>query len=212
MGENFDFKKEYKDLYLPKDQPMLVEVPNIPFIMVDGTGDPNNNASYQEAIEILYALSFTIKMSKMTGNEPRGYFEYIVPPLEGLWWISDDQFDFHQRNNWLWTSMIRQPEFVTQEVFDWAVTHVKKKKPHISFDRAKFASYTEGLCVQAMHIGPYVTEPETIAKMSEFIKRNNLIEDMISNARKHHEIYLSDPRKTAPEKMKTVLRHPVKRQ
>jgi hypothetical protein len=207
MPDKVDFKKDYKDLYLPKTKPMLIEVPEMHFIMVDGAGDPNSEG-YQQAIGILYGLTFTIKMSKMSGKQPSGYYEYVVPPLEGLWWIAGGAFSFDQRRNWLWTSMIRQPEFVTPAVFDWAVEECGRKKPELDLARARLKTYTEGLCVQIMHIGPYSDEPRSVELMKVFMAENNMI-DETGSERKHHEIYLSDPRKTAPEKLKTVLRHSV---
>lgn len=208
MSEKFDFKKEYKDLYLPKEVPQLVQVPAMNFICVDGAGDPNGS-QYQKAVSVLYGLTFTIKMSKMSGAQPEGYFEYVVPPLEGLWW-SDGPFDFNKRDNWLWTSMIRQPEFVTPEVFDWAVQICKKKKPELDVTLARFETFEEGLCVQMLHRGPYATEPQTVEIMKKYMEQNGLLDETGIN-RKHHEIYLQDPRKTAPDKLKTVLRHPVKK-
>lgn len=204
----FDFKKEYKDLYLPKEEPMLIEVPPMNFIMVDGSGDPNNNQDYQQAIEILYALSYTIKMSHKKGKEPSGFFEYVVPPLEGLWSISGGEFSFTNRENWLWTAMIRQPEFVKPDFVEWAISEVRAKKPDLPVDKVRFETFDEGLCVQIMHIGPYSTEPVTMKKIEDFMAQQGL-RDRLSSGGKHHEIYLSDPRKSKPETMKTVLRHPV---
>lgn len=208
-SNKLDYKKQYKDLYMPKNKPSLVEVPPMNFIMVDGKGDPNSE-EYQKSVSVLYALTFTIKMSKMGGMKPEGYFEYVVPPLEGLWWCSNGKFDFEKRDNWIWTSMIRQPEFVTEEVFKWAVNECKKKKLGVDVSKARFESFTEGLCVQIMHIGPYADEPASTEKINDFINENGFI-DVTGNKRKHHEIYLSDPRKTAAERLKTVLRHPVER-
>lgn len=207
MAEKFDFKKEYKDLYLPKTIPMLIDVPPMNFIMVDGQGDPNGQ-QYQTAVSILYALTFTIKMSKMGGRQPQGYFEYVVPPLEGLWSISGGAFDFRQRDNWIWTSIIRQPEFVDAAEFAWAVEECRKKKPELDVSKARFENFHEGLCVQMMHIGPFATEPETVETMHLFMEQKGLV-DEIGSERRHHEIYLADPRKTTPEKLKTVIRHPV---
>ena len=215
--EKLDYKKEYKDLYMPKAKPCLIDVPPICYIMVDGKGNPNiEGGEYQQAVELLYALSYTIKMSKMGGNPPEGYFEYVVPPLEGLWWLNDDShFDFSIKEKYCWTSMIRQPEFVTQEVFDWACKELAKKKPELNTSKARLQTYHEGLCVQMMHRGPYDEEPKTIAQIDAFIKENsyeNAISDVGADGmiKRHHEIYLGDPRKTEPSKMKTVLRHPVK--
>lgn len=215
----FDFKKEYRDLYLPKQKPVLIEVPEMKFFMIDGQGDPNTSKEYQEAVEVLYGLSYTIKMSKKGGSQPAGYFDYVVPPLEGLWWFKDDRFDsvlLMDKSQFLWTSMIRQPDFVTEEVFAWAVQELKKKKPNLNTSKARLESLTEGICVQMMHIGPYETEAATIEQMERFILDQgytNAIGDRLPSGqiRRHHEIYLADPRKTAPAKLKTVIRHPVKK-
>ena len=208
--EVFDFKKEYKELYMPKDKPALIEIPSMNFLMVDGTGDPNGNAVFQQAVELLYGLSYTIKMSKMKGNQPEGYFEYVVPPLEGLWWIDEGKFSLEVRDNWKWTLMIRQPEFVNEKVFQWACDELARKKPELDTGKARFEAFEEGLCVQIMHIGPFSTEPETVKKMDAFILQQGL-KDKLTSGGKHHEIYLSDFRKCKPENMKTVLRHPVER-
>lgn len=207
MADKLDYKKEYKDLYMPKRKPVLIEVPSMTFIMIDGQGDPNGEA-YQSAVQALYALSYTIKMSKKGEKELEGYFEYVVPPLEGLWWISSGSFSLNERDNWLWTSMIRQPEFVNQEVFEWALEESKKKKPLVDLSHARLESFTEGLCAQMMHIGPYSQEPVSVQELHAFMEKNKLVNETGSE-RKHHEIYLSDPRRTAPEKLKTVLRLPV---
>ena len=207
MTKKVDFKKDYKDLYLPKTIPMLIDVPPMNFIMIDGAGDPNGE-EYQEAVGILYGLTFTIKMSKMSGAQPPGYYEYVVPPLEGLWWIKGGAFSFEERDNWLWTSMIRQPEFVNGDVFSWALEECRRKKPELDFKKARFEIFSEGLCVQIMHLGPYSEEPKSITLLKDFIEEKGLI-DQTGSERKHHEIYLSDPRKTPPEKLRTVLRLPV---
>ncbi len=206
MQDKLDFKKQYKDLYIPKAVPSLVEVPPILYLMADGNGAPEGE-SYQEALELLYSISYTIKMSKMSGNQPEGYVEYVVPPLEGLWDCTVEGFD-PNREQWTWTSLIRQPDFVTQDVFLWACGELKKKKPELNLERVRLETYHEGLCVQIMHIGPYCEEQASIDKLSDFIRENGL-KDVCSTQRRHHEIYLSDPRRTAPEKLKTVLRHPV---
>jgi hypothetical protein len=205
----FDYKKEYKDLYMPKGKPMLIEVPKMNYIMVDGSGDPNDNPSFQQAIELLYGLSYTIKMSKKKGNQPEGYFEYVVPPLEGLWGIDEGVFSLETRDNWKWTLMIRQPEFVNEDVFAMAQSELKKKRAELPIENTRFEAFHEGLCVQIMHIGPYSTEPESMKKIDAFISQQGL-RDKISSG-KHHEIYISDPRRCKPENMKTVLRHPVER-
>ena len=204
-----DYKKTQKDLYQPKTIPSIVDVPEMLFIMVDGRGNPNTSESYKESIEILYGLSYAIKMSKMGGNAPEGYFEYTVSPLEGLWWLTDDgDVDFSDKEKYCWTSMIRQPEFVTPEVFAAAKTALTKKKPNLDPTRARLEMFAEGLCAQVMHIGSYDDEPETIALLHEFIADSGYQTDL-SDTRRHHEIYLGDPRKTAPEKRKTVLRYPI---
>ena len=205
----FDFKKAYKELYMPKDKPVLVEVPEMKFVMVDGSGDPNDNPDFQEAIEVLYGIAYAVKMSKKEAKQPEGYYDFVVPPLEGLWW-PEGPFSLTQRDNWKWTLMIRLPDFVEQDFFQWAVERVRAKKPNLPVDKARLDSFTEGLCVQILHVGPYSTECETMAKVTAFIEHEGLV-DLVPTGGKHHEIYLSDPRKSAPEKMKTVLRHPVAR-
>lgn len=213
--EKLDYKKEYKDLYLPKTEPMLIEVPNMKFIMVEGTGNPNSESGeYQEAMKILYGLSFTIKMSKMGENKIDRYFEYVVPPLEGLWWQEGiKEIDYFHKETFKWISMIRQPEFVTKEVFEWACKELTKKKG-TNCTKAVFKEFKEGLCVQTMHIGSYDDEPATIYKIEEYIKSHNLKNDIgrvLGNGmiRRHHEIYLSDPRRVEKSKLKTVIRIPV---
>lgn len=207
MADKFDYKKEFKDLYQPKNKPSVVDVPEMNFIMVDGKGDPNGE-DYQKAVELLYGLAYTIKMSYKSEKNIEGYFEYVVPPLEGLWWVDEDEFNLRKKDNWLWTSMIRQPEFVTEEVFNWSLESLKKKKPEIATSKAYLGKFKEGQCVQTMHIGPYADEPVTVKMMQDFMEESNL-KDETGRIRKHHEIYLSDPRKTIPSKLKTVLRHPV---
>lgn len=205
--EKFDYKKEYKDLYLPKTTPSLINVPKMKFILVEGKGNPNaENGEYQKAMELLYGLSFTIKMSKMGENKIDGYFEYVVPPLEGFWWNHMEGM----KENFQWISMIRQPEFVTPDVFEWAKYELKKKKD-LAIEKARFEEIQEGLCVQMMHIGSYDEETATIAQMEHFIQENGLKND-IGNERKHHEIYLSDPRRTKVENLKTVIRIPVRKE
>jgi hypothetical protein len=205
--EKLDYKKEYKDLYLPKSEPAFIHVPPINFIMADGTGDPNGE-EYGYVVGLLYALTFTIKMSKMGPSKTEGYFEYAVPPLEGLWDCGCDGFQSEHRERWTWTSMIRQPDFVTPEVFEWARAKAKIKKPEYDFSKARLVVYDEGDCVQIMHTGPFRTEAASVEKIEKYIRDNNLIDDC--GERRHHEIYLGDPRKCAPERMKTVLRHPVR--
>lgn len=209
--EKFDFKKEYKDLYMPKTEPSIVTVPEMKFIAVRGSGDPNTSAEYKQAMEILYGLSFTIKMSKMSGSQPDGYFEYVVPPLEGFWSVNDGIFDglnITDKSKFNWISVIRQPDFVTESVFEQARAEAEKKKK-TDMSKAEFITVSEGLCVQSMHIGSYDSEPSTILKMREYAEKNGYSADL-SDTRLHHEIYLSDPRRCAPERLKTVIRHPIK--
>lgn len=213
--DKLDYKKAFKDLYLPPKKPVIIDVPAMNFIMVDGRGNPNEEGGdYQSAVELLYGLSYTIKMSKNGQYLPEGYFDYVVPPLEGLWWMDDRQLDLSDKDNYCWTSMIRQPEFVTDEVFEWARAEALKKKPQLDVSKARLQTIREGLCVQMMHIGPFESEPKTIAQMENYIEGHQL-KNAISTVqpdgtvRRHHEIYLSDPRKSQPEKRKTVIRHPV---
>jgi len=208
----FDFKKEYKDLYAPKTDPAKIVVPPMAFLMIDGEGDPNaEGGAYSNAVGLLYALSYTIKMSKMSGDAPEGYFEYVIPPLEGLWWMKNSVpgVDYNNKAGFCWTSMIRQPEFVTPEVLEWACVEVRRKKG-MDPSCARLQLLDEGLCVQCMHHGPFDNEPATVVKIEAFIESNKLIND-IGETRRHHEIYLGDPRRIAPEKMRTVLRVPVRK-
>lgn len=209
MNEKLDFKKQFKDLYQPGTRPALIEIPPIPYLMVDGIGAPEGEA-YAQALELLYAVTFTIKMSKMSGTQPTGYIDYVAPPLEGLWDCEAVGFDLENRERWRWTSLLRQPDFVTDEVFAWAVGLASRKKPHLPFDRIRLETYDEGLCVQQLHVGPYSTEQETIDEIGRFIRENGLT-DQCGTKRRHHEVYLSDPRRTRPERLRTILRHPVAR-
>jgi len=198
----FDFKKAYKDLYLPSTKPCIVDVPKMRFIMVNGKGDPNTSPFYKEAVELLYGLSYAIKMSKKGDAQPEGYYDYVVPPLEGLWWFEDNFFDGNvlgRKDEFNWVMMIRQPEFVTPEVFESAKMTLAKKKPGIDTSIARLEDFTEGLCAQVMHIGSYDDEGQTVAALEEFIEAQGY-RTVMSGLRQHHEIYLSDPRKTAPEK------------
>ncbi|MCR1952542.1 MULTISPECIES: GyrI-like domain-containing protein [unclassified Clostridium] len=215
--EKLDYKKAFKDLYLPKTQPMEITVPAMTFIIVDGKGNPNDkDGEYQAAIELLYSLSYTIKMNKDIRNKIENYFDYVVLPLEGLWWLKDDDMDFSKKDKYIWTSMIRQPDFVTKEIFNLACEELKKKKSNIDVSKARLEIFNEGLCVQCMHIGPFDQEHITTEKIDKYIEENNLINDICGidgegKIRRHHEIYLSDPRKVNKEKMKTIIRHPVRR-
>lgn len=211
--DKLDYKKTYKELYQPKTKPSIIEVPEMIFIAIDGEGNPNSCPEYKAAIEVLYGLSYAIKMSKMNGTQPAGYFEYVVPPLEGLWQVDGVDFDgmnVTDKDKFKWISMIRQPEFVTEEVFEQAKLVLKKKKPALDLSKARLMKMTEGLCVQIMHKGSYDDEPASIEQMKRFLDKNGYIEDF-SEGRFHHEIYLSDPRKCSPDKLKTVIRHPIKK-
>lgn len=206
----FDYKKEYKEFYLPPKRPHIITVPSMNFVAVRGKGNPNDPAGeYQKAMELLYGVAYTIKMSYKGNHQMAGYFEYVVPPLEGLWHQPGiEGVDYAHKETFEWTSMIRLPEFVTREEFDWAVEEAAAKKKK-DFSGVEFLTYEEGLCVQCMHIGPYDTEPETLHRMDSFAEEQGFVVDFTEN-RFHHEIYLGDPRRTAPEKLKTVLRHPIR--
>ena len=208
----FDYKKEYKEFYLPPKKPVAVNVPEMNYIAVSGRGDPNEPAGeYKEAMQMLYSIAFTIKMSYKGSHKINGYFPYVVPPLEGLWkQDGSGEIDYARKEDFEWTSMIRLPEFVTKEEFDWAVREATEKKQR-DFSKAEFFTYHEGLCVQCMHIGSYDREPETIRLMKDFMIGQGYCEDF-SETRLHHEIYLSDPRKAKPENLRTVIRHPVRKQ
>lgn len=207
----FDYKKEYKALYMPKNKPSIVTVPRCNYIAVRGKGNPNDEqGEYMTAIGLLYAIAFTIKMSYKGEHKIEGYFEYVVPPLEGFWWQEGVKgIDYEHKENFQFISVIRLPDFVTKEDFDWAIGEASKKKK-TDFSAVEFFTYDEGECVQCMHIGPYDNEPETVAAMHAYMEQAGYTLDITDN-RYHHEIYLSDPRKTAPEKLKTVVRHPIKR-
>jgi hypothetical protein len=200
-----DFKKTQKDLYQPKTTPSMIDVPEMVFIAVDGSGNPNTSAEYHAAVEMLYGLSYTIKMANKT------VLEYVIPPLEGLWWLNDGSEAWYKdKDKYCWTSMIRQPEFVTADVFEAARIALAKKKPELDLAKSRLIKLAEGLCAQAMHIGSYDDEPRTNAAINRFITDNGYISD-INDTRLHHEIYLNDPRKTVPDKLKTILRHPIRK-
>ncbi len=207
----FDFKKEYKEFYMPKGKPEIVTVPKMNYIAVRGKGNPNEeDCEYKKSIELLYGVAYTIKMSKKGNHKIDGYFDYVVPPLEGFWWQENlDGIDYSHKENFQWISVIRLPDFVTKADFDWAVEEATRKKK-MDFSKVEFLEIEEGLCVQCMHSGSYDDEPATVAAMDKFIADNGYEND-ISDARRHHEIYLSDARKVAPEKLKTVIRHPIKK-
>ena len=207
----FDFKKEYKEFYLPKEKPEIVTVPQANYIAVRGTGNPNEeDGSYQQAIGVLYAVAYTLKMSYKTDYRIEGFYDYVVPPLEGFWWQDGiNGVDYSQKAAFNWISVIRLPDFITIENFRWAVDTAQKKKK-IDCSSAEFLTIDEGLCVQIMHNGPFDDEPATVALMDEYIKQNGYVNDF-SDKRLHHEIYMSDARKVAPEKWKTVIRHPIRK-
>ena len=206
----FDFKKEYKEFYLPKNKPEIVNVPKTNYIAVRGTGDPNEeNGAYQKAISVLYGVAYTLKMSYKTDYRINGFFEYVVPPLEGFWWQENvDGINYADKASFHWISVIRLPDFVSEKDLEWAKETATKKKK-IDCSSAEFLTVDEGFCVQIMHLGAFDDEPATIAIMDNYIRENGYINDL-TDKRLHHEIYLSDARKVAPEKWKTVIRHPIK--
>lgn len=205
----FDYKKEYREFYLPKAKPEIIRIPSMNFIAVDGSGDPNEEGGeYKEAVGLLYAIAYTIKMSKKGSHQIEGYFDYVVPPLEGFWRQDGvNGIDYNHKEKFRWISVIRVPDFVSRNDFEWALKEAEEKKKQ-DFSKVKLMSFEEGLTVQCMHYGPFDDEPATVAMMNEFIESQGYVSDF-SDERMHHEIYLSDPRRTAPEKLKTVIRHPV---
>ena len=207
----FDFKKEYKEFYLPGKKPSIIDVPAMNYIAVRGQGDPNEEeGAYKEAIGLLYGIAFTIKMSKKGDHQIEGYFDFVVPPLEGFWWQDGiDGVDYAHKEDFHWISAMRLPDFVTKDDFDWAVAEAARKKK-TDYSKVEFLTVEEGLCVQCMHIGSYDDEPATIEMMHAYIEEQGYMPD-ITDRRRHHEIYLSDARKVAPEKLKTVIRHPIRR-
>ena len=211
MEKVIDYRKEYKELYSPKGEPMLINVPEITFVAIEGIGNPNEtDGEYSKALSVLYGIQYTIKMAKKGTNIPVGYFDYVVPPLEGFWWFDSNlKNPPKDKSGFNWLSIIRLPEYVNKTVFKWACEEAAKKKK-INTEKAQLIKINEGLCVQIMHTGPFDEEPKTIKLIDNFIEKNNFIKD-INDARKHHEIYLSDARKTDPSKMKTILRIPIKK-
>lgn len=207
---SFDFKKEYKEFYMPKEKPNIVAVPTMNYIAVRGIGDPNDEGGvYKRAIGLLYSIAFTIKMSKKLGHQIDGFFDYVVPPLEGFWWQDGVVgIDYTNKASFHWISVIRLPDFVTKKDFEWAIKEATLKKKQ-DFSKVEFFTYDEGLCVQCMHIGPFDDEPKTVQMMHDFIEKNGYELD-ITDKRLHHEIYLSDARKVSPDRLKTVIRHPIK--
>ena len=207
----FDFKKEYREFYLPDSMPGIVSVPRMNYLAVQGQGDPNqDDGEYKEAIGLLYGIAYTIKMSKKGDHRIEGYFDYVVPPLEGFWWQDGVKgVDYARKSDFRWISVIRLPDFVTEADFSWALKEAAGKKK-TDYSKVEFFPYEEGLCVQCMHLGPYDDEPETVSRMHAYMEREGYALD-ITDQRMHHEIYLSDARKTAPEKLRTVIRHPVRK-
>lgn len=225
----FDYKKEYKEFYLPKAAPGIVTVPEMNFLAVRGSGDPNKEGGeYKESIGLLYGIAFTIKMSKKGDHRIEGYFDYVVPPLEGFWWQGERHpgaaaprtggargrdgiagLDYNHKEDFKWISLIRLPDFVTRADFEWAITEAAAKKKQ-DFSKVEYLTYDEGLCVQCMHVGPYDAEPATVERMHRYIEEQGYVPD-ITDQRYHHEIYLSDARRVAPEKLRTVIRHPIRR-
>ena len=207
----FDFKKEYKEFYMPKQTPEIVTVPAVNYIAVRGKGNPNQEGgTYQQAVGVLYAIAYTIKMSHKGSHKMEGFFEYVVPPLEGFWWQDGvDGVDYGNKDSFNWISVIRLPDFVTKDDFDWAAAEAAKKKK-IDCSSAEFLTVNEGLCVQIMHIGPFDDESATVAMMNKYLQENGYVNDM-TDLRLHHEIYLSDVRKVESSKWKTVIRHPIKK-
>lgn len=207
---SFDFKKEYKEFYMPKGKPNIVTVPTMNYIAVRGIGDPNDEGGeYRRAIGLLYSIAFTIKMSKKLDHQIDGFFDYVVPPLEGFWWQDGVVgIDYSNKASFHWISVIRLPDFVKKKDFEWAIKEATLKKKQ-DFSKVEFFTYDEGLCVQCMHIGPFDNEPKTDQLMHDFIEKNGYELD-ITNKRLHHEIYLSDARKISPDRLKTVIRHPIK--
>ncbi len=207
----FDYKKEYKEFYMPKAKPEIVDIPVMNYLAVRGSGDPNPEGSdYQQAIGLLYGVAYTIKMSKKSGYQMEGFFDYVVPPLEGFWQQEGIKgMNYSRKDAFQWIALIRLPDFVSEEDFRWAVQEAERKKKQ-DFSRVEFLTVEEGLCVQCMHNGPYDDEPATVALMDAYIAKQGYVND-INEKRMHHEIYLSDARRTAPEKLKTVIRHPIRK-
>lgn len=208
----FDFKKEYRELYQPKSEPGIVTVPKANYIAVRGKGDPNEaGGAYQQAISVLYAVAYTLKMSYRNNYAMQGFFEYVVPPLEGFWHQAhmEEGIDYANKASFCWVSVLRLPDFVMKKDFDWAVETAAKKKK-LDCSAAEYLTIDEGLCVQMMHLGSFDDEPATVARMDAYVAQNGYVNDMGAD-RWHHEIYLSDVKKVAPEKYKTIIRHPIRK-
>ena len=211
MADKRDYKKEYRDLYQPGKRPSLVDVPPIPMFLVDGAGDPSG-AAYQAAMSALYTVTFTLKMSRLGPWQPEGYFDYVLPPLEGFWWTEEGGHDLLSvpRSTWRWTSALRAPEYATPQVLRWALEECARKKPGVDLSGVRLETVTEGLCVQCLHVGPYDAETAAMERMMAFAGEQGL-RPSDDPARRHHEIYLGDPRRVPPEKWRTLLRLPVER-
>lgn len=211
MADKRDYKKEYRDLYQPGKRPSLVDVPPIPMFLVDGAGDPSG-AAYQAAMSALYTVTFTLKMSRLGPWQPEGYFDYVLPPLEGFWWTEEGRHDLLSvpRSTWRWTSALRAPEYATPQVLRWALEECARKKPGVDLSGVRLETVTEGLCVQCLHVGPYDAETAAMERMMTFAGEQGL-RPSDDPARRHHEIYLGDPRRVPPEKWRTILRLPVER-
>ena len=205
----FDFKKEYKEYYQPKKKPEIINIPSFNFIAVRGKGNPNEeNGMYQQAISVLYAVAYTLKMSYKTDYKIEGFYEYVVPPLEGFWWQEDEKnIDYLHKEKFHWISVIRLPDFISKKDFDWAVEKASMKKK-IDCSKVEFFTFEEGLCVQMMHYGSFDEEEATVEIMNQYLQEKGYRNDF-NKSRLHHEIYLSDARKVVPEKWKTVIRHPI---
>ena len=206
----FDYKKEYKEYYMPKNKPSIISIPKMNYLAIRGKGNPNEiDGEYQKSIELLYGIAYTLKMSYKGNYKIEGFFEYVVPPLEGFWWQEGVHgVDYTRKDDFQFISLIRLPDFITKKDFEWAIEEATKKKKQ-DFSKVEFFTYDEGLCVQCMHIGSYDDEPKTVDSMHRYMEEEGYMLD-ISDVRYHHEIYLSDPRKCKTDKLKTVIRHPVK--
>lgn len=211
MTMAFDYKKEYKEFYLPKNKPTIINIPSMNFIAIRGKGNPNEeDGRYRQGLGKLYAVAYTLKMSYKGDHKIKGFFEYVVPPLEGFWWQEGStDIDYQKKEQFSFISLIRIPDFITKEDFHWAIAEATRKKK-LDLQEVEFFTYEEGLCVQSMHLGSYDDEPKTVAEMDKFALENGYEID-ISSTRFHHEIYLSDPRKCEPNKLKTVIRHPIRK-
>ena len=199
--ETIDFKKVYRPLYTaPKDTPVIVEVPPLQYLMVDGSGNPNTSPRFPEAMSGLYPVAYTLRFAIKAEEQ----VAYSVMPLQGLWWLPDGEFDFSVKDRWIWTLMIMQPDYVSEDRFETARESAKKKEPLPVFDDLRLEVFEEGLAAQIMHIGPYADEAPTIEKLHAFIHENGY-----SLRGKHHEIYIGDPNRSAPEKLKTIIRQPI---